>query len=134
MVFCVGHTKRTPDVNQSCCAVCMCRFAFSALTLYTLEQRVTQQPAGIQAPLLGPGFDYHLVTTLFSVLCCAIIYSLSLYTHTHKDLGMMRFSLSYVIFLRGNVRPSSIHLSFPSVYVPESSGLCVIKWRRNSPS
>ena len=46
----------------------------------------------------------------------------------------MRFSLSYVIFLRGNVRPSSIHLSFPSVYVPESSGLCVIKWRRNSPS
>ena len=44
-------------------------FAFSALTLYTLEQ----EPAGTQAPLLGPGFDYHLVTTLFSALCCAII-------------------------------------------------------------
>ena len=85
MVFCVGHTKRTPDVNQSCCAVCMCRFCvqrshalYPGTTQVTTTSRYTGTAAGSWIWL--PSCNY----TVLGFMLCYYLFSFSLHTHTQR--------------------------------------------------
>ena len=116
MVFCVGHTKRTPDVNQSCCAVCMCRFCvqrshalYPGTTQVTTTSRYTGTAAGSWIWL--PSCNY----TVLGFMLCYYLFSFSLHTHTQR-FGNDAIFFKLCHFFEGKC-PSEFNTFVVSVYV-----------------